>query len=372
MGGFELKTKSMPIQFNSHAFIEEIYKIKNQNLAEESENKFNFRLKVSGDKWIKETYGEMVTKMIETDEEGINNKKRRESIESLMKQNKKSKLMEVLKSGIPHSLRRKVYLYLMGVEKEYQWENISSIEDNVLLMDYFILNDIREAVSNENYFLFEENLKIILFKMIRDKDILSEMQGIRPMILINISNNNTVPTSNTVSTPFPASGVIPFSGLSFQIAPFTYISTNVSEIYPMCKTFFCKYLSHTSSFTANQNSIITLIYAFNKIFSSHDILKDIHRHFANKAFDINPVIMFWISSSFAKIITPENVFILYDMIVLSDSLFILVLCALSVLFYRKSILLALNTKEEIINNLDSVKYEGINVLELINKFLNNN
>ena len=230
------------------------------NLTNSSESNntivFNFRLKVMDRKTIKNTYEELIAQLLESfnNEEILNNKKRRENIELMIKENKKSKLTDNLKIGIPHSLRRRIYLFLMGVDPN-SMENSIRVDDNTLLVDYLIIEDLKEAVSSENYFLFEENLKCVIQTLIRDKDVISEIQGVRPIILILFNDNNN--TNNKLGVPYPASGLIPFKGLAFQISTLCYLSTNLVELYTVVKYFFCKYLSYLSSYTTNKNSILS-------------------------------------------------------------------------------------------------------------------
>jgi hypothetical protein len=317
-------------------------------------------------KLIKEAYEEMINEMLDTDEEILNNKKRRENIENLIRNNKKTKLIEVLKIGVPHSMRRKIYLYMMGIDIEDEIENSHSSDDSVLMIDYFLLDDLKRAVSNENYFLFEENLKHVLFNLVRDKDILKEIQGVRPVILTSLAK------ISNICVPYPSSGLIPFAGISSQCSCFTYMSTKKSEVYAITKNFYCKYLSFTSSFTTHKNSILSLIYNFNSLMESTPSLQDLNNVLNRNNFDINRTVMTWIFSSFADVVSPDNVFIIYDITILTDSLFVYVLLSLSLLFYRKSILMTLLTREEISNSLEFIKYESISVLDVMSKFFANN
>jgi hypothetical protein len=350
--------------------LEEILKLKNENLnfdinnSSLSQNLFGFRLKVHDTKFLKQTFEDLINSLLESDEESINNKKRRELIETSIKESKKNKLLEIIRSGVPHSLRRKIYLFLMGVEIN-STESSRIIDDNILLVDYLITEDVQISTANENYFLFEENLKNVLLQLMRDKDILTEIQGIRPIVLYSINNSS----SQNTATPYPSSGLMPFQGIGFQCAPFTYISTDTSEIFQLFRNFFCKYLSFLTSFSTNKNSILSLIYTFNQNFTSTQELKDLFMHIRSLRIDINSIVYFWIVSCFAEILSPENVFYLYDIIMITDNLLILVLFSLSILYSKKRIILNLQTKEEIMQVFDNLKYENIQVLDCISKYI---
>jgi len=214
------------------------------------------------------------------------------------------------------------------------------------------------TVSNENYFLFEDMIKKTLKKLLRDRNLLHEIQGIRPIIIVHSQDSDE-------DCIYPYSGFFPMSGLGYQCAPFSYMSINPNEIYAVLRTFFAKYLSHLSSYTTNNNSILFLIYNFYHHFCK--FFKDLQMHFQKVSFDILEIVFEWFSYGFCNIIGPKEAFYLYDMIVISDNMIIFVYFALGLILYKKNLILNSNSKEEIKNILDYLKFDDIISYEILLK-----
>jgi hypothetical protein len=214
------------------------------------------------------------------------------------------------------------------------------------------------TISGGDYFLFEEIIKKILKKLIRDKNLFYEIQGIRPIIIINSTDTDE-------SCIYPYSGIFPISGLPYQCAPFSYMSINPNEIYAVLRNFFAKYLSHLSSYTTNNNSILFLIYNFQNLLDTY--LVDLKNHLAKIGFDILETVFEWISFSFSNLMGPKEVFYLYDLIIISDNMIIMVYFALGLLNHKKQNILMTSTKEEMKNILEYLKYENIEPCEILLK-----
>jgi hypothetical protein len=352
--------------------LEEIYKCHNTNLniiqpintSMSNFNPFKFKLKFYHIQYLKDTFLQILNSLFLSEDDSMNTKKRREFLHLLIRENNRSQLVENLKNGFPSSMRRVLYLYLMGVGTT-DINDTTPIEDNIFMIDCLLLQDVHHAVSNENYFLFEDNLIKLLSLLIRDKDILLEIQGTRPLLIMSSKGN----IQEYVA--YPMSGLFPFPGLAFQCGCFCYTSTSVQLVYPLLKAFFCKYLSYTTSFTTKKNSALCLLYTFHLNLNSLTHLKDLSKHFQAIRYDINSDVLLWFMTSFAEIITPDNVFLLYDIILLTDNLHIFIVLSLSILHYKSGKLLTVFTSEEIKMILNEIKFENINVVELMYKFLLN-
>lgn len=214
------------------------------------------------------------------------------------------------------------------------------------------------TISGGDYFLFEEIIKKILKKLIRDKNLFYEIQGIRPIIIINSNDNEE-------SSIYPYSGIFPISGIPYQCAPFSYMSVNPNEIYAVLRNFFAKYLSHLSSYTTNNNSILFLIYNFHQLFDIY--LNDMKNHLAKIGFDILEIVFEWFSFSFSNLMGPKEVFYLYDLIIISDNMIIMVYFALALLFHKKQNILLSSNKEEMKNILEYLKFENLEPAEILLK-----
>ena len=274
----------------------------------------------------------------------------------------------------------------------------------------------------KNYFLFEENLIRLLCLMIRDHNLITEIQGIRPMLTINLAKNeignlynenrnskvnelkiisikrqkeddkslfndkdkdndiniiksidkkNMKEISNpNIYIPFPPSGLFPNYGFASQMAPFTYMSNNIDDYYLIAKLFFGKYLSFLSSFTSHKKSLLSLLSSFDNIFFTMNCFSSLKEHFKNKKFDINEEIIMLFMTSFSNVIDPQNVFKIYDLIIITDNMGIFVLFALAVVYYLKDELLNANSVDEIFSTFENIIYDQCDALELMRDFIN--
>ena len=437
---YELKNFS---EIKPTLFLKEIYESVNPNLnifmkqnetfLSEWEKKRRFKFYLNGYNIdnLKSTYSKLILTWCLFSEEQINQKKRRNSFFKLVQENNKMQLLELCKEGIPNSLRKNVYSCLLNVSNHYQIKDINQ-NDNVFIFDYYILRDAHKISQGENYFLFEENLIRLLCLMIRDHNLITEIQGIRPMLTIkmtkndignlysenknNKSNNNilnelkvipikrqideddkslcnekdkdkdsddviksmekkTLMESSTfqgpeVYIPFPPSGLFPCYGFASQMAPFTYMSNNIDDYYLIAKLFFGKYLSFLSSYTSHKKSILSLLSSFDNIFFTMNCFSSLKDHFKNKKFDINDEVITLFMTSFSNVIDPQNVFKIYDLIIITDNMGIFVLFALAVVYYLKDELLNSNNVEEIFNTFENIIYDQCDALELMRDFIN--
>ena len=406
-----------------------IFMKQNESLLTEWEKKRRFKFYLNGYNLnsLKSTYSKLIMTWCLYNEEQINQKKRRNTFYKLVQENNKMQLLEMCKEGIPNSLRKSVYSCLLNVSNHYQIKDINQ-NDHVFIFDYYILRDAHKISAGENYFLFEENLIRLLCLMIRDHNLITEIQGIRPMLTINLSkkdnddynmqsnedsssNNNdlkfiqikkennendfnkntdldsdknliksvekkvynnpeSISGNPTIYLPFPPSGLFPNYGLAFQMAPFTYMSNNIDDFYLIAKLFFGKYLSFLSSYTSNKKSILSLLASFDNIFFSLECFSSLKQHFRNKKFDINEEIITLYMTSFSSVVDPQNVFKLYDLIIITDNMGVFVLFALSIVYYLKDELVNCNTIEEIFSTFENIVYDQCDCLELMKDFIN--
>ena len=418
-------------------FLKEIYESSNPNLnifmkqnetfltEWEKKRRFKFYLNGYNIENLKATFSKLILTWCLFSEEQINQKKRRNTFFKLVQENNKMQLLELCKEGIPNSLRKNVYSCLLNVSNHYQIKDINQ-NDNVFIFDYYILRDAHKISQGENYFLFEENLIRLLCLMIRDHNLITEIQGIRPMLTINLAKNeignlynenrnskvnelkiisikrqkeddkslfsdkdkeneiniiksidkknvnkeNSNLSSPNIYIPFPPSGLFPNYGFASQMAPFTYMSNNIDDYYLIAKLFFGKYLSFLSSFTSHKKSLLSLLSSFDNIFFTMNCFASLKEHFKNKKFDINEEIIMLFMTSFSNVVDPQNVFKIYDLIIITDNMGIFVLFALAVVYYLKDELLNANNVDEIFNTFENIIYDQCDALELMRDFIN--
>jgi hypothetical protein len=119
--------------------MEEIYKTKNTNLFI-SNTKFFFKQKLINQSNIKDLFEDFILNLKFYDEDSINTKKRRYIINNLISENKKDDLINLLKYGIPNSIRKNIYLSLLNIN----FNEINHIKDEtIMLLDHIIQSDVK-------------------------------------------------------------------------------------------------------------------------------------------------------------------------------------------------------------------------------------
>ncbi len=356
--------------------LNELYNTKSNNISLITKTQFNssfaFKFKIFDLDWYLKLFNQIISCLVNATEDSINNKKRRDTITELINENNKLSLKEVLIKGIPPSLRKDVYSFFLGkitlpLDANEGLDNnskyLSYQNDTYLLTEYIINEELKNLSDTENYFLHMDIIVLIIKQLFRDTSLLTKNQSVKPLLYLSLNS-----TSEKRSLVYPPSGVIPLYGICYQCAPFSYLSSDVNMIYSIYSEYYCKYLSKISSFSSDNNSLISLLINFENLFSL--LFTDIKQHFASLYYDINTEVCKWFLNSFTEVLSVQDVFILYDIILLTDSNHIFVLCALGIINYKKKHILTLSTAKDILNSLYFIKFEEIRIVELIKEILN--
>jgi hypothetical protein len=243
-------------------------------------------------------------------------------------------------------------------DDEICYNNEININKNSILNDLKVIPIKRQIDEDDKTLFYEKD------KYINDKNTIKSIEKKN-----NIFNNSESENPH-IYLPFPPSGLFPNYGLAFQMAPFTYMSNNIDDYYLIAKLFFGKYLSFLSSYTSNKKSILSLMSSFDNIFYSMECFSSLKEHFKNKKFDINEEIINLFITSFSNVVDPQNIFKIYDLIIITDNMGIFVLFALAVVYYLKEELLNANNSEEIFATFENIIYDQRDALELMRDFIN--
>ena len=280
--------------------MDEIYNMKNENLKTFSEkDRFKFFAKIVNFEDLKNKYKNLIVNYINYEDEG-SVKKKVDLLNKIIVEKSKEEIYPFIKYGLPHSSRKDVYKLFLNIQEEdfNSIKNLKETSDYLMVFDYLLTNDMVETCNNENYFLFEENLTTILSKFLRDPDLIFEIQGIRPLMVISLPGANNY-------VQFPQCGVIPYKGFTYLAAPFAYMTMNPTESYILFRKFFAYYLSHLSSINSNENSLSSLIYNFDYFFNR--IFQNLSVFLKNFNIDINRIVIKWFMTCFAEIMNVNQV-----------------------------------------------------------------
>ena len=151
-----------------------------------------------------------------------------------------------------------------------------------------MFKDVKRAVDDDYYFIFEDFLHQLLLVFSRDPevaDLAYRSKGLKvPKFMqfpdtktsqstrnkpdqTNKNINSPSPSSSSSSEketeelPYPPNGVIPFRGFSLLLAPLCYIFNSPELLYVVFKKIYCTYWVKLHTLRTNYNSNTTIVYS---------------------------------------------------------------------------------------------------------------
>lgn len=170
-----------------------------------------------------------------------------------------------LRRGCPPALRNKVWRIACGFAPEkpaiYEDQLYTRLRFDCdrldLITDELFMYDIQTVIDDPRFFVFEEELKEVIFCFSRDS-------SVREQILYEIHQ----PWLKQMGLDFPAdssappSGVQPYLGFTTYFAPLCYVFRSKVMLYSMCKYLFCHIWCRLNVFTSDETTIIHLCKTF--------------------------------------------------------------------------------------------------------------
>ena len=176
------KPQAIVILPNAELFLNEIYKTKNENLILNGDELYSFKLKKHSLYSLKTKFETIIANNAESVPDMVTMRKI-EHIDNLISSRNITELLTVLEKGIPNSVRKKVYMYLLEINGDNSLnsnnknnDTFNEIYDNLMTTDFMILEDSEDILKNEHYFLFNDIIKKILFRFYRDATVFTEVQ----------------------------------------------------------------------------------------------------------------------------------------------------------------------------------------------------
>ncbi|XP_067626036.1 TBC1 domain family member 19 isoform X2 [Eurosta solidaginis] len=212
------------------------------------------------------------------------------------------------------------------------------------IVDKLIFKDIQLTASNDDqYFVFEDVLYQIMLCFSRDTEIASQIQF------------ETYPVKGR-NYDGPPSGVVPFHGICMFAAPFCYLFDSSINLYFTFRAFYIRYCHRLTTINTHPQGIVSLCLLFEKLLQAHE--PSLWSHFRELQIQPIRVVFKWLMRAFSGHLPPDQLLILWDLILGYDSLEILSLFAIIILSFRKESLMQVNTLdniEAILADLSSIK-----------------
>ncbi|EAT39615.1 AAEL008603-PA [Aedes aegypti] len=258
---------------------------------------------------------------------------------------------QALKKGItPPPLRGHLWAYVLGSQVEAHhaehWDNLKqSVLTTESIVDKLVFKDVQLTATNDDrYFVFEDVLYQIMLCFSRDAEI-------SQMIQTEFTNSAKVKQYEG-----PACGFVPFHGICMLAAPFCYLYDNPVSLYFTFRAFYVRYCHRLTTINTHPQGIVSLCLLFEKLLQTHE--PQLWSHFRELQIQPIRVVFKWLMRAFSGHLPPEQLLILWDLILGYDSLEILSLLALIILSFRRESLMQVVTLENIeaiLSDLSSVK-----------------
>uniref|UniRef100_A0A1A9WW95 Rab-GAP TBC domain-containing protein n=1 Tax=Glossina brevipalpis TaxID=37001 RepID=A0A1A9WW95_9MUSC len=224
----------------------------------------------------------------------------------------------------------------------------NKLKGNVLstdhIVDKLVFKDIQLTASNDDqYFVFEDVLYQIMLCFSRDMQIAQMVIG---------DNYHQKPKTYEA----PPSGVVPFHGICMFAAPFCYLFDSPIHLYYSFRAFYVRYCHRLTTINTHPQGIVSICLLFEKLLQSHE--PKLWSHF--RELQIHPirVVFKWLMRAFSGHLPPDQLLVLWDLILGFDSLEILSVFAIIILSFRKESILQVGTLESIdaiLADLSSIK-----------------
>ncbi|XP_037926548.1 TBC1 domain family member 19 isoform X2 [Hermetia illucens] len=262
------------------------------------------------------------------------------------------------KGNTPPPYRGALWSYVLGSHVNTHhidhWEKLkANVLNTDLIVDKLVFKDIQLTASNDDqYFVFEDVLYQVMLCFSRDSEISEMVQG-------------EPGTSKMKQYEGPPSGVVPFHGICMFAAPFCYLYDSPVKLYFTFRAFYIRYCHRLTTISTHHQGIVSLCLLFEKLLQTHE--PQLWSHFRELQIQPIRIVFKWLMRAFSGHLPPDQLLILWDLVLGFDSLEILSLFAIIVLSFRKESLMqvsSLESVESILADLSSIKVSPLIQLAL--------
>ncbi|DBB03987.1 TPA: hypothetical protein ACH3X1_013053 [Trebouxia sp. C0004] len=260
-----------------------------------------------------------------------------------------------LQRGAAPALRPRLWATALALDLEHEslgdsFENLCrQVEECNLLTDLLIEQDLETVANSEHFFLFEESLRAVLLAASRDPSLGPSCHHKPFPCLVGKT------ASGQTQGPYPPSGLLPCRGLVEYAAPLCYLYAEQAS----CAIMFCSMYArfwcrlHTIDNTAGKDAtLVSLCVLFLHLLEEGEA--EVAEHL--KAVGCPPLQLAlpWIMTAFAGHLAVGEVLLVWDRIIGFDSLLPLPLLAVAVIAFRRQVLLAADSREQIMSTMEDL------------------
>eukprot|EP00759_Apiculatamorpha_spiralis_P011721 PhF_6_TR18952/c0_g1_i2/m.27797 len=266
-----------------------------------------------------------------------------------------------LRRGSPAASRVKVWMSVLqcepGPKERQHYTNVRADVWKVqCLMDDMARIDVLNAINDDRYFVFEDNMMTMLTTLIHDTMCINYTTDL-PRILAKGPNG---------SMSISPSGVIPCQGLAFLSVPVCFVTSDPLQQYYLFRTLYLRRFQHLHTISTSPDGIVSLL----TLFESLLILwcPQVVEHFRN-TLHMNPTwyATLWLHTAFSGVFEVEQLLLLWDRIIAYDSNTLLSIVAAALFAWRADDLLLCQNESQV--NLVFSDVSKVQVMLLIQSHL---
>ncbi|WIA33511.1 hypothetical protein OEZ86_006636 [Tetradesmus obliquus] len=222
-------------------------------------------------------------------------------------------------------------------------------EQQVLLTDLLVCADVQRIADSEHYFVFEEAMRAMLLAFSRDA---------------SASTSAAVPAAPRLAAeaaggkqlrPYPPSGILPFQGMASYLAPLCYLYEQPAAAYRVFAAMYGRYWCrlHTLNVQpAPSAGLPVLCRTFLELLQ--DVDAEVYRHLCRLGPSALDLAFPWIMAAFVGHLSPAETLLLWDRIIGFDSLLPLPVLAAAVMTFRRDLVLAVHSSDELLEVLEDL------------------
>ncbi|KAI9011322.1 hypothetical protein BC832DRAFT_339384 [Gaertneriomyces semiglobifer] len=248
--------------------------------------------------------------------------------------------------GLPAALRPQLWDLMIQTDLvedfprstvEYCSKLKADVAKNDLLLDRILRSDVKQCQNDDTYFVFEDELRTVLWYWSRDPWINNRMR------------------SNQPSVDYAPNGILPVWGVSCYALPICYLRSEPEMIYMTFRELYVRYFSHlhTVAISSTTPTLPVLCHIFEALFKQCDPALFLHM---SHTLGLPPVkyARRWIMYGFIGVLDVEQVLLLWDRILGYDDLVILSVAAVTIFSFRAKYLREAKTEQDVQNSLSDL------------------
>lgn len=308
-----------------------------------------------------------------------------------------------IRRGCPPSLRPKIWRLALGLCETPVPTEVATFRRLQrechrldLLTDHLFLHDIQTVTDDPRFFVFEDELKQVVFCLARDDWIReNSTYEIHKPIFADATKSSGVSNSSSSSSSsggkgsndgdaneatgsnlaahdglqpgssFPPCGFQPFLGLCSYFAPLGYLYRDLPSLYSVCRSIYCKLWCKLNVLSSCSDTLLTVCKTFESLLIHMN--GSLFLHLVNIGLQPLKIAYPWIQLGFVQLLEIDQILILWDRMIGYMDPTILAVAAVAIFIHRSEALFRSRSELE----ANSVLSEGsrLKVIPLIQMVL---